>query len=199
MRYPDDVAPFGWLAPDASASDWADIAALSAPTGEVSLVDPPSDPPPAGWEAMFTLEGVQLVGRALEPEWSEEVVRLGREDVPEMMDLVERTRPGPFRPRTIELGSYLGVRRGGALVAMAGERLRAPGWTEISAVCTDPEFRGQGLAARLVRAVGVGIAARGDTAFLHATSTNVGALRLYGALGFVERRAVTFAGFRSTP
>jgi GNAT superfamily N-acetyltransferase len=79
-----------------------------------------------------------------------------------MLDLVARTRPGPFLARTPHLGTYLGIRRGGALVAMAGERMRPPGWTEISAVCTDPAHRGQGLAARLVRAVALVVRERGD-------------------------------------
>ena len=99
-----------------------------------------------------------------------EAVRLGPADVPEMLDLVARTEPGPFVPRTIALGTYLGIRRGGALVAMAGERMRPPGWGEISAVCTDPAHRGQGLAGRLVRAVGAVIRERGDVPFLHAAA-----------------------------
>jgi hypothetical protein len=84
-------------------------------------------------------------GTGLDVGADPEAVALGPADVPEMLDLVERTQPGPFLPRTIMLGTYLGIRRGGALVAMAGERMRPPGWTEISAVCTDPAHRGQGL------------------------------------------------------
>ena len=99
-----------------------------------------------------------------------EAVRLGPADVPEMLDLVARTQPGPFLPRTITSGTYLGIRRGGALVAMAGERMRPPGWGEISAVCTDPAHRGQGLAGRLVRAVGAVVRERGDVPFLHAAA-----------------------------
>jgi hypothetical protein len=76
-----------------------------------------------------------------------DLVVLGAVDVPEMLDLVARTRPGPFEPETYRLGTYLGVRRAGWLVAMAGERLHPPGYTEISAVCTDPGVRGQGLAS----------------------------------------------------
>ena len=89
---------------------------------------------------------------------------LGAADVPEMLDLVERTQPGPFLARTVELGTYLGIRRDGRLVAMAGERLHPPGFTEISAVCTDAAYRGQGLATRLVRAVAAGIRRRGRDA-----------------------------------
>jgi predicted GNAT family acetyltransferase len=124
-----------------------------------------------------------------------EAVRLGAGDVPEMLALVERAQPGPFLPRTVEMGTYLGIRREGRLIAMAGERLHPPGWTEISAVCTDDAFRGQGLATRLVHAVAHGIAERGETPFLHASAANVSAIRLYEALGFRLRRRLTFAAY----
>ncbi len=121
-----------------------------------------------------------------------EAVLLGPQDVPGMFDLVARTRPGPFLPRTVELGACLGIRRGGALVAMAGERLHPPGWTEISGVCTDESVRGQGLASRLVLAVAHGIRERGETPFLHASASNTGAVRLYESLGFRLRRRTEF-------
>ena len=114
-----------------------------------------------------------------------------------MLDLVARTEPGPFAPRTIELGTYLGIRRDGALVAMAGERLRVPGLTEISAVCTDPGHRGQGLASRLIRAVAAGIRRRGETPFLHVAGSNINAIRLYESTGFKVRTAITFAAVRT--
>ena len=91
---------------------------------------------------------------------------------------------------------YLGIRREGALVAMAGRRLRPPGWTEISAVCTDEAFRGRGLATRLVLAVAAGIRARGETPFMHAAASNTGAIRLYESLGFRLRRTATFLAVR---
>lgn len=125
-----------------------------------------------------------------------EAVRLGPADVPDMLDLVERTQPGPFEPRTVELGTYLGIRRDGALVAMAGERLHPPGWTEISAVCTDPGHRGEGLATRLILAVAHGIRERGETPFLHTAASNTGAIRLYESLGFRLRRRVRFMAAR---
>ena len=94
-----------------------------------------------------------MVGTGVHGEPDPEAVVLTGADAAEVLDLVDRTEPGPFRKRTVELGRYLGIRRDGPLVAMAGERLRVPGYTEISAVCTDPAYRGQGLAARLTRAV----------------------------------------------
>jgi predicted GNAT family acetyltransferase len=113
-----------------------------------------------------------------------------------MLNLIERTKPGPFRKRTIELGNYLGLRVDGELVAMAGERLQPPGYTEISAVCTDERFRGRGLAGRLIRAVGHGIRERGDIPFLHASAQNTNAIRLYESMGFVLRRRRIFTAWK---
>lgn len=113
-----------------------------------------------------------------------------------MTALVAHTKPGPFGPRTVELGRYLGIRRNGRLVAMAGERLRPTGWTEISAVCTDPEWRGRGFARDLVLGLSASITAAGDRPFLHVVESNVAALRLYEQLGFTMRRSVIFRGFR---
>jgi predicted GNAT family acetyltransferase len=109
-----------------------------------------------------------------------------------MRALVARTRPGPFGPRTHEMGTYLGVVDDGELVAMAGERLHPPGYTEISAVCTDAAHRGRGLATRLVLAVTAGIRERGEVPFLHAAADNVTAIRLYGELGFRLRARPDF-------
>lgn len=191
LRYPADVTP--WLAlPDVpDARDWADVAALAGPGGSVALAAF-QEPPPQDWEIAFRVEGVQLVDASVDAAPDPEAVPLGTRDVPEMLDLVARTRPGPFLPRTVELGTYLGIRRGGALVAMAGERLHPPGWTEISGVCTDESVRGQGLASRLVLAVAHGIRERGETPFLHASASNTGAVQLYESLGFRLRRRTEF-------
>ena len=113
-----------------------------------------------------------------------------------MLDLAKRTKPGPFLARTAELGEFLGIRRGGALVAMAGERLHPPGWTEISGVCTDDGWRGHGFATRLMRVLMAGIRARGETPFLHALASNTGAVRLYESMGFRLRRTITFTAVR---
>jgi predicted GNAT family acetyltransferase len=116
-------------------------------------------------------------------------VVLGVNDVPEMLSLIARTEPGPFFARTHELGVYLGLRDREGLVAMAGERMRGPQFSEISAVCTDDRARRQGLATRLVRAVAAVIEARGDTPILHVVAENASAIRVYGALGFQTRAA----------
>ncbi|WP_326565424.1 GNAT family N-acetyltransferase [Amycolatopsis rhabdoformis] len=190
-RFPADVAPFVGL-PDRPDEDvWRDVADLAGPGGTVVIAGA-TGPAPAGWTVLGETPGVQLEGTGLAVAPDDEAVRLTEADVPEMLDLVARTQPGPFLPRTIALGTYLGIRREGALVAMAGERFHPPGWTEISAVCTDPAFQGKGLAARLVRAVGAGIRARGEVPFLHAAGSNVGAIRLYEHLGFRLNRELVF-------
>ena len=104
-----------------------------------------------------------------------------------MLALVELTQPGPFGPRGAELGRFLGVRVGERLAAMAGERLHLSGWTEVSAVCTDPASRGRGYARDLIVAVVNAIAARGETAFLHVFDDNHPAIALYDKLGFTVR------------
>ena len=120
-------------------------------------------------------------------------------DVAEMVALVDRTQPGPFTDRTIELGTYLGLRDAsdGALVAMAGQRLRPPGHVEISAVCTDEAFRGRGLARLLVDLLVDEITAAGDVPILHATGANTGAIRLYASMGFETTREVRFAALQA--
>lgn len=190
-RYPADVSPFCALPGEPDAADWADAAGLLGP-GEAVLFPALHAPPPPGWDVLGLGEGVQLVATALDAAPDEEAVPLGRADVPDMLSLTRRAKPGPFLSKTIEMGAYLGIRREGRLVAMAGERLRPPGWSEISAVCTDQAWRGQGLASRLTRAVAAGIVARGETPFLHALASNATALRLYEELGFSYRRDVRF-------
>lgn len=195
VRYQPDVTPFLGLPAEPDAAAWADAATLLGPGG-VGLVSVALTPP-AGWETIASIPGVQYVDGGLAGKPDPEAVPLGAADVPEMLDLVARTQPGPFLPRTVELGGYLGIRMDGALVAMAGERVRPPGWAEISAVCTDAAWRGHGLAGRLIRAVAAGITARGETPFLHAAADNENALRLYRALGLVHRRDVLFSALRA--
>jgi len=192
-RYLPDVTPFAALPLEPEPQDWADLAALAGP-GETVIIAGPERTPPAGWEVEMALPGVQMDGSGMAVEPDPEAVVLGADDVPEMLDLVARTRPGPFLARTHLTGTYLGIRRDDMLVAMAGERMRPPGWTEISAVCTDPAFQGQGLADRLVRAVGVLVRERRDVPMLHASASNASAIRLYEHLGFTLRQNLTFMG-----
>ena len=122
-----------------------------------------------------------------------DIVVLGDDDAPEMLALAQLTEPGPFLPRTHTMGRFVGVRINGRLAAMAGERLRFPGFTEVSGVCTHPDFRGKGLARRLSSAVANAIQQRGDRPFLHAWTSNHTAIALYESLGFEFRTAVHIA------
>jgi ribosomal protein S18 acetylase RimI-like enzyme len=194
-RYPADVSPFVAIPSSAGPDAWDALHRLAGAATQVVLSGPASqlDSLPDDWQVSMSGEGVQLVATpALISVPDDEAVLLGDADVAEMLDLVARTQPGPFAPRTHLLGTYLGIRRGGALVAMAGERLHPPGWTEISAVCTDPAHRGQGLATRLVRAVAHGIRSRGEQPLMHAAADNVTAIRLYESIGFQLRQRRMF-------
>ncbi len=191
-RYSSDISPFCAVADPDDPAAWADLAKLT----DQALLTGPSLKPPPGWVTVRTMAGVQMAGHGMTGVEDPEAVVLTGTDVPEILDLVERSQPGPFAKRTHELGRYLGIRHEGRLVAMAGERLRLPGWTEVSAVCTDPAFRGRGLGARLTLAVAAGILGRGDLPFLHVQDTNTAAIRLYERLGFELSHPVVFASFR---
>ena len=112
-------------------------------------------------------------------------------DAPEMLALATLTKPGPFFDKTHRLGDFIGVKRDGRLIAMAGERMKPAGFTEVSGVCTHPDFRGQGLAGGLMRIVTERILARGEQALLHAYADNTGAIALYETLGFSIRSPVS--------
>ncbi len=196
LRFDPDVSVFAAVPDDAGPESWDALREVVGPGGMAVLVRD-LVPVPPGWAERFRAPGTQMVCDrpvtgvpGIAPL---AVARLGTADVPEMLDLVERAQPGPLLPRTIELGLYLGIRDHGALVAMAGTRLHLPGYTEISAVCTDDAHRGRGLAKVLVGRMVDEILGRGETACLHAVSTNTPAIRLYETLGFTTRREMDFA------
>jgi ribosomal protein S18 acetylase RimI-like enzyme len=189
-RYPVDVAPFLALPSPPSAEDWRDAAGLVAP-GTYAAVRYSGAELPDAWQAVEAFDLVQMIGERVTGGDCPEAIPLGAADLPEILELVAQTEPGPFLTRTIELGDYLGIRCDGALVAMAGERFHLDGWTEISAVCTNPDHRGRGLASQLTRALIARIQLRSQRAFLHVLSTNTGAIRLYEELGFRVRQTAT--------
>jgi len=196
-RYPEDVAPFVAVRSWDEPGVWDALRGILSP-GEAFGLSGFDGELPTGWALLGGGDGVQLVETAaLSPRPDDEAVLLGADDVPEMLALVERNQPGPFRPRTHELGRYTGIRRGDRLVAMAGERLHPQGWTEISAVAVDDDHRRQGLASRLVLDVAFHIQQRGDRALLHAAASNTGAIAAYERLGFALRRRTRFSSVRA--
>jgi ribosomal protein S18 acetylase RimI-like enzyme len=197
FRYQQDVALFAAIPDEPSPDAWAQLRELVGP-GEFALLFRYEVEQPADWETLFAVPSVQMVATALRGELDDQAEQLTDDDVPDMLAIVERTNPGPFSPRTIALGEYFGIRdENGALIAMAGERMFAPPYREISAVCTDEAHRGRGLAARLVRHLAARITARGETPILHAISENVNAIRLYEALGFTLTREFAVTGYRA--
>ncbi len=192
LRYAADVAPFLALPSGASSADWRDAIELVAP-GAVAATIHDGAPLPESLQVTHTFELVQMIGERAGGAHDPEAITLGSADVPEMLALVRLTDPGPFLKRTIELGRYVGFRRDGALIAMAGERLRFDGWTEISAVCTAPTYRGHGLASRLVSTLIADIQHRSERVFLHVLTVNTNAIRLYEGLGFGVRRGQTIS------
>ncbi len=154
---------------------------------------------PAGLTIVQTAQLVQMVRMNKEKLPQPYAVEtLTRSDADEMLALAELTEPGPFAKRTGELGLYLGIRETGKLVAMTGERLQPPGYTEISAVCTHPAHRGHGYASTLVSALVNSIIERGETPFLQVRTGNTGAIRVYEKLGFETRRTFDLAVVRRT-
>lgn len=158
----------------------------------------------SGWEFVVGAPLLQMVcenGTASLTSRSEddpELVELAEADSAEMMELAAPTKPGPFGTRTHELGTYMGIRREGKLVAMAGERMKVPGWTEVSAVCTHPEHTGHGYAGILMSEVMQRIRSRGETPMLHVREDNVRAITLYERLGFKKRVRRHFAVLRKS-
>ena len=192
-RYLPEVNLFA-SARDDGGDAQAALAALVRPGEHIYLLQVPAIVVPPGLRAARMASGVQMVAtRPVESAGDDEILVLTDTDAPEMLTLALLTEPGPFFIRTHQMGRFLGIRRQGRLAAMAGERMRFPGHTEVSGVCVHPDFRGQGFARRLSAAVTAAIQERGDLAFLHAWSTNTAAITLYQSLGFELRAGVNVA------
>jgi predicted GNAT family acetyltransferase len=201
-RYAREVNLFASAADDSPAALEA-LAAL-VPRGErVYVLQVPPVAIPPGLCAVKQAVGVQMIAAGAPfaaragvddaGAGSGRIVELTDADAPEMLALATLTEPGPFMSRTHQMGRFIGIRIDGRLAAMAGERFRFAGHTEVSGVCTHPDFRGRGFARRLSAAVAAHIEARGDRPFLHAWKTNQPAIALYGALGFRLRAEINVA------
>jgi GNAT superfamily N-acetyltransferase len=195
-RFPRDVAPFGAMKAQSQSEYGALAQILCGDVAALFLASKPVLPP--DWSMRLSGDMYQMTFDAPPPaEPNQSFRKLAQADVPEMLALTKLTEPGPFLPRTIELGAYYGIHDSGSLVAMAGERLHLTGFTEVSAVCTHPNFRGRGYGNALMSVVISGIMNREETPFLHVKTDNP-ALALYKKLGFQIRAQLHLAVIQQT-
>jgi ribosomal protein S18 acetylase RimI-like enzyme len=189
-RYPPVMTPFAAIA-DETPESWAALHALMGPDQPAVLFTPEPVFAPAQFDTVMAVTGEQMVGTPADFSGPmPEMITLGAADVLEMMALVELTKPGPFARRTHELGHFLGIRIDGRLAAMTGERMKPGNYTEMTAVCVHPDFRGRGYAQALLAAVSRQIVARGEIPFLHVFSENASAIALYKRQGMTIRRRI---------
>lgn len=180
-------------AADHTDASLADVAALLSPGEMVGMIETAAWPLPSSLRATGRHALLQMTATAIVPGPTRtDIVPLSNYDAADMLALATLTRPGPFFAATHRLGGYVGVRREGVLIAMAGTRLALPGYTEVSAICTHPDHRGGGIAAALTRHVATGILAAGDIPFLTSYADNAGAIAVYTRLGFRARRELIF-------
>lgn len=187
-RYPTAITPFADM-PEPSPRGFANLGAMMLDSEIAVLFTPDAVMAPADFKVLLAETGEQMIGTPADvPAGDVEILTLGAADVPDMMTLTALTKPGPFSARTHELGTFLGIRVGGELVAMAGERMKPAEYTEITAVCVHPEHRGRGYGQILLSAVSRQILARGEIPFLHLFTSNTSALALYRRQGMEIRR-----------
>ena len=187
LRFPVAITPFADM-PDMSASSFAALAELMLGSEIAVLFTPDSLTAPAGFRVLLAETAEQMIGTPAEASLrGVEIVTLGAEDVPAMEALTELTRPGPFTARTHELGTFLGIKIAGELVAMAGERMKPGNYTEMTAICVHPSHRGRGYAQALMAAISRQILARGEIPFLHVLTANTSAIALYRRQGMTIR------------
>jgi predicted GNAT family acetyltransferase len=186
-RYVEAISPIGAVA--GTTVEHVDaLQALVAVGEDIALIGP-APVLPANWETLYASRLTQMIRRDRSPlpEGDVEAGRLGSADVPEMRELVELTHPGPFSTRTVELGTYIGIRENGRLIAMSGERMWIGNHREVSAVCTHPDAQGRGYARALMGRVVNRMLRSGETPILHVDNPNRRAIDMYLALGFVPR------------
>ncbi len=195
-RYPSAIAPFAATENEDDESLQA-LSELASPAETLMLVM--SDPivAPAGFATVTAASVVQMIAdRPPEIVADERIEQLDEADAAAMLALATLTKPGPFSLRALSLGEFWGVKVHGRLIAMAGERLRQPGYTELSGVCTHPDFRGERLGRLLSLHVAGKIVARGERPYLHAYATNARAIALYESIGFRLRSSMNLAVLR---
>jgi ribosomal protein S18 acetylase RimI-like enzyme len=187
-RYPTAITPFADMI-DMSPESFTALGALMSGPEIAVLFTPDVVTAPAEFKILLAETGEQMVGTPAECAIrGTEPVALGADDVPDMIELTELTKPGPFSARTHELGVFLGIRVDGELVAMAGERMKPGNYTEMTAICVHPDHRGRGYGQVLLGAVARQILARGEIPFLHVFTNNTSAIALYQRQGMEIRR-----------
>ncbi|RWC23529.1 MAG: GNAT family N-acetyltransferase [Mesorhizobium sp.] len=192
-RYRPSIVSFAATAADDPESLQA-LGRLIPPYESAILVQADAIALPARFSVISTAALVQMIAEPpLQIVSDERVQRMTRDDAAEMLALASITKPGPFTLEALNLGDFWGVRIGGRLVAMAGERMKQPGYTELSGVCSHPEFRGGGLGRLLSLFVASQIMARGEIPYLHAYASNAAAIGLYESIGFRLRSTMNMA------
>jgi GNAT superfamily N-acetyltransferase len=204
-KFPHEVSVLAGLS-EPAAENYNSLATLLNPDERVGLFLPGPPDPPAPWIIVSTSPLLQMLcekpsrsspaRRSTGVHSDLAINRLTQADVPEMLALTKLTKPGPFGARTHEMGDYFGIRCAGTLAAMAGERLRLPGYTEISAVCTHPDHLGHGYASALMGGLMDRIFTRGEMPFLHVLPENTRAIQVYEQLGFTKRASMHLAVLR---
>lgn len=192
-RYPASIAPFAATGEDGAGS-LAALTGLAAPGERMLIVMADRITVPEGLVTLSEAPVVQMI--ADEPPQrvaDERIEPLTEADAAEMLALAELTKPGPFSLRAQSLGKFWGIKLGERLVAMAGERMKQPGLTELSGVCTHPDVRGEGLGRLMSLYVAGQIFGRGEQAYLHAYAGNTAAIALYRSIGFRLRSDMNLA------
>lgn len=192
-RYRPSIVPFAATGADDADSLQA-LARLLAPGETAVLVQADEIVLPPEISAASTASLVQMIAEPPMADLADGRIRqLTKDDAAEMVALASLTRPGPFTLEALSLGNFWGITIDGRLAAMAGERMKQPGYSELSGVCTHPDFRGGGLARLLSVFVAGRIAARGEVAYLHAYDSNAAAIGLYESIGFRLRNRMNMA------
>jgi len=186
-RYPREMSPIAGVS-EAHPSNVSALEKLVEVGDSVAIAGliPPFS---SNWMVSFESMAVQMICQEPidVPESDSKIITLSTSDIPEMISLVELTHPGPFLERTIEMGTYLGIRQNGKLVAMAGERMFFQNCREVSAVCTHPEFLGRGYASHIVGVLVNEILKKDQISFLQVVVSNERARKVYEKLGFRVR------------
>lgn len=194
VKYFDEqVSPFAGFHQDYDKG-FDDLYDQLPPGRNILFATPQLIKKPEGWRIAAEIKGLQFVfaGELSQVDPSIKLVPLDNKNVEEMMQLAALTRPGPFGPRTIDFGHYHGIFEDDQLVAMTGQRLHVADYTELSAVCTHPNYLGKGYAAALMTHQLNLIHSQGKKAFLHVRGDNDRAIALYERLGFKVSRSMNF-------